>query len=667
MWIFERSSQILIQLLSKYYRDLSPLGILVMDCEQLPSGSCARLIIQYFWVAVIAIVTLTPLLVHSSATAPGSPVHTPPDKFNSSLLPVYFAHISDTHISPSYPDHSAHLSAVTSTLESKVRPDLLIHTGDLVDQTDPADPDAARPTLEQWLLYREIMANSSLDLLEVLGNHDAYGVLSPTSPKSYCFRHSVPRSGKGSLVRVIEKSGIRVVAFELIKFPFAQGTTAGWATVTKRLVTELEEALRSPSDAKHTILATHFPSGTILGLRTPLSASGKSLQDLVDQFDAVLSGHFHPRQACVGPFGASIEFVAPALRSVNRYQIIAFDNRRISYHSINTTTEIPAVVTMPVPFRQTRHTFPETSSEVRILAFSNESLIFHVTGAVTGTLNRMAEVKPGVWLYSLPMEVEPGVHKIRVSGALETEIEFAVAVDSPPYKYYIDFEGVYLHPWAFIMGYVLISIFYVLVLVGMFACGCFARWLESVSTWLLFIAVGPLLIGFRLRDLPTRSQIMLVVAVVWGMVLPIGFFCIEDHVAVIWSFGYLIDGQFIPDLMFPMWPLMYLEMVVQSFLIVLSLCNHRFHASFIIDFVVAGLLFVASEVAWILVGGTLANNRMWLGSIEFVVLPIVFSCTAVLTYCAKRIPSVDGIEAGETPWSDLLPTWGSERDEEEIV
>jgi Icc-related predicted phosphoesterase len=559
---------------------------------------------------------------------------------------------------------------VLSALETKIRPDLLILTGDLVDQMDPTDPDAECPTLEQWLLYREIMSQSSLDLLEVLGNHDAYGVLSPTSAQNYCFQYSQPRSGKRSLVRVIEKSGIRVVAFDLINFPYARGTTTGWVTVTEPLVTELEDALRSPSDAKQTILATHFPSEAILRRQMPLSASGKSLQDLVDQFDAVLSGHFHPRQACAGPFGASVEFVAPTLRSVNRYQIVAFDNRRISYHSINTDTELPAIVTMPVSFRQSRYAFPETSSEVRVLAFSNQFLTFHVTGAVTGTLNRTAEVKPGVWLYSMPMELEPGVHKIRVSGALEREIEFAVAVDSPPYEYYIDFEGVYLHPWAFVLGYVFICIFYLLVLVGMCAWGRLVLWLESASHWLLFVAIGPLLIGHRLRDLGMWTRIVLAIAIVWGMALPVGVFYIEDHVAVIWPFGYLIDWKFIIDLMFPMWSLMYLGLLVQSFLILLSLCNHRFDRSFIVDFVVAGVLFAGSEVLWFLVGGKLANHRMWLCSIEFIAFPIVLGWTTVLAYWTRKIPSADRFNAGETrvhdtgetSWQDLLPTSQSKRD-----
>jgi hypothetical protein len=168
---------------------------------------------------------------------------------------------------------------------------------------------------------------------------------------------------------------------------------------------------------------------------------------------------------------------------------------------------------------------------------------------------------------------------------------------------------------------------------------------------------------------------VLVVAVVWGMAFPVGFFCIEDHVAVIWPFGYMIDGQFILDLMFPMWGLMYLGLVVQPFLIVLSRCNHRFHPSFIIDFVVAGLLFVASQVMWITVGGKLANNHMWLTSIEFVVLPMVFIGTVALVYWGRRIPSMEPFNAGEarvhetdeTSWADLLPTWRIEKDNEAIL
>jgi hypothetical protein len=285
------------------------------------------------------------------------------------------------------------------------------------------------------------------------------------------------------------------------------------------------------------------------------------------------------------------------------------------------------------------------------------------------------EIKPGVWLYSLPMDVESGLHKIWVSGALETEIEFAVGVNSPPYEYYVDFEGIYLNPWAFVLGYVLVGIFNMFVLVGVVACGWFVRWLESVSNWLLFVAVSPLLIGCGLRKLRKWIQAVFVVAVVWGMALPVGFFYIEGHLAIMWPLGYLIDVQFVPDLMFPMWSVIYLGMVVQSFLIVLSLNTHQFERLFVVDFVVAGLLFFGSEAIWVIVGGKLANKLMWLSSIEFVVFPVIFSGTVVAVYRTRKVPLIDNLtsgeihvhDTGETSPSDLLLTWRSEGDGEALM
>lgn len=84
--------------------------------------------------------------------------------------PVYFVHISDTHIGPT-PDYARHgfqsypalQRAVAALNDLPVTPDFIVHTGDVVTDPDP----------ESYRLAADLLAGLEVPVYYVTGNHDA--------------------------------------------------------------------------------------------------------------------------------------------------------------------------------------------------------------------------------------------------------------------------------------------------------------------------------------------------------------------------------------------------------------------------------------------------------------------------------------------------------------
>jgi hypothetical protein len=156
----------------------------------------------------------------------------------------------------------------------------------------------------------------------------------------------------------------------------------------------------------------------------------------MDYVDAYLNGHLHPTDPNIRPFGETVEFTAPAVKVGSKYQILAIDNLRISYHSFELNNNPPLIVTSPISYKRARRSYSDPSF-IRVLDFRGDkgnSSNFIVTGAVQGILTKTKEIN-GVSLYSMPCGLNKGIHKIQITDDLNIEIEFAVHTDSPTSVY----------------------------------------------------------------------------------------------------------------------------------------------------------------------------------------------------------------------------------------
>jgi predicted MPP superfamily phosphohydrolase len=230
---------------------------------------CARLIAQYLWYVIIIIIFVLCAFLQSNQVARSFPPDSSRYQFSESVNPVWFGHISDTHISPIHPENGERLTKILSWYRDVIKPDSVIITGDLTDQVQsekllPEDgPDASH-----WIEYRRIINESNITVIEVLGNHDQWGVLSETSPKNYCLEFSTVGKGSDFHSMEIQRTGVRLVTFQPFTFPSAGGLTGFWPVVSQEMLTRLENVLKNDL-SKQTILISHFPSEIFCQDRLP--------------------------------------------------------------------------------------------------------------------------------------------------------------------------------------------------------------------------------------------------------------------------------------------------------------------------------------------------------------------------------------------------------------
>jgi hypothetical protein len=371
------------------------------------------------------------------------------------------------------------------------------------------------------------------------------------------------------------------------------------------------------------------------------------LEELMENVDVFVNGHFHPVDPIIRPFGNAIEFTAPAVLRQPKYQLIVVDNRRVSYHSFDLGNEPQAIVTMPVPWQHERYTFRDPA-EIRVLSFQSNSSTFDVSGDVEGNLTFKREVKPGVYLYALETILPYGMHKIQISGDLDVEIEFAVHCDTPTYRYTPPGP---LNCWAVILLLVLMIFWHLFIVYGMLWSGEFVeplklahKWIRGTSgqsKWGLAVFLGPAVMGRGMRKLPLWVKVEVMLALAWGSCLPVGLFKIEDKIAGLWLFAFIVGGEVVPDLMYLMFPAAYLTLVLFSLMVVLSLYDYQPCWTFIVDFLLALAGFILGITFWIIFGQHLADHSMWLASFEFFIFPIIFFISVIIVYyqrwtCRKR-------------------------------
>jgi Icc-related predicted phosphoesterase len=566
-------------------------------------------------------------------------------------MPVWFGHISDPHISTLLPQDAERLRNILDYYARVIQPETVVITGDLTDQYQAFDPlPEIDPELPPWLDYFQIVNSSGVDVLDVLGNHDTWGLLSEASAKNYCLRYSTIGRGPEFYSETFFRGGVRFITFQPFRFPSGSGMTGFFIRATEEMLTRLETQLTAtvPVSTMQTILLSHFPSDAFWPQDT-VSQTGRLFKNLTNYVDAFLNGHFHPHTPIVQPFGATIEFVAPAIKSGSRFQIVVVDHRRISYHSFDYPPAAPAVVTMPVPYKQSRYTYRDPS-EVRVLAFEGgNGSHFVVSGDVSGELEPIQEVKSGVWLYSMPISLDNGMHKITISGDIDVEIEFAVNCETPQFEYA---PSMYFNCWSVIVAFTLMTFWHLVVLFGLFWSGrCVEslklthKWIRGSdveSKWIIAILFGPAVVGRGMRKLPLPVKALYLLMVAWGFCLPVGLFKIEDTIAAIWVFGYIVKGKVMLEFMYLLFPALFLGLVLFGWVCVLALYDYQPHWSFGIDVLVALGCLAGALSVWVLYGAGIADHTLWLASFEFFIFPIIFIVISFVLYwkrwsCKKKV------------------------------
>lgn len=206
------------------------------------------------------------------------------------------AQITDTHIrlpgrlAYRRVDTAAALKAcVRALIALDPRPDLIVHTGDLVDFGDDAE----------YAHLRGILAPLVIEIIAIPGNHDA------RDPMRRAFRDHAHLPESGFLQFAIQRGPLRFVGLDTLV------PGAGGGELCADRLTWLDATLSAEPDVPTLVLMHHPPFLTGIAHMDRLGLSGReAFADIVarhPQVQAILCGHVHrPVHARVGGRSAMI-------------------------------------------------------------------------------------------------------------------------------------------------------------------------------------------------------------------------------------------------------------------------------------------------------------------------------------------------------------------------
>lgn len=210
-----------------------------------------------------------------------------------------FVHISDTHLpgerAPLYgsgADADANLASVLSRLvDSGLRPDALLFTGDLADRGDASSYRRLRELVEP------AVAALGCEVVWAMGNHDERGAmraelgLGVGSLDSDAAGHSSDAdAGPAPVVEVRWFGGIRVIVLD--------STVPGehWGRVDEAQLSWLSAELSEPAPEGSLLLIHHPPLPTVLDLAVTVELREQAALAAVlagSDVRGILSGHVH--------------------------------------------------------------------------------------------------------------------------------------------------------------------------------------------------------------------------------------------------------------------------------------------------------------------------------------------------------------------------------------
>ncbi len=193
------------------------------------------------------------------------------------------AHITDFHILAApqlcygFSDTREGLARAVRALETlDPRPDLVVATGDLVDEA----------TREAYLTLKEILQDLSLPLVLIPGNHDDRGLLAETFPD-----HDYLRGPSGLACFVRDYDAVRLVAFDAVI------SGREYAEPCETALTWLDRTLVSAPDRPTMLVMHHPPVSTGIAfmdaIQPPNFAGLQAILQDHPQVRLVLCGHVH--------------------------------------------------------------------------------------------------------------------------------------------------------------------------------------------------------------------------------------------------------------------------------------------------------------------------------------------------------------------------------------
>jgi hypothetical protein len=358
---------------------------------------------------------------------------------------------------------------------------------------------------------------------------------------------------------------------------------------------------------------------------------------------AFLNGHTHPGVYDTNHHKGFIELTGPALLDGDGIMLFTVDNGRLGYSKVVPGVDI-AVVTSPGRDLFATRVFTESEFEIRVVSFSANATNFTVTGSVSGQLIFSRKTRMGADLYSMKCIVGRGNHSIKISGDLNTTVDFTIGV---PIKSFDEFPTYDLLPWIFPLVYAIsVCLLSLLLLAFWWMPRILCEWLEKVvmtmdgggadvGIGIFLLPIGwPIFVGFLMRRIPPVGRVWALFVVICGLGLPYGFTDIEGSACLLTGFGYFVNGTFRYDVGSHIYGFFFAMGVAGGTAGLLSLFAFTWKWALLLDAAANLFFIVGSALYWQAFGQESVTRGTWLTiSPGFIVIPIgTMIITAVLLF-----------------------------------
>ncbi|OHT09845.1 Ser/Thr protein phosphatase [Tritrichomonas foetus] len=514
---------------------------------------------QYFWILFLAsfcIIGIKYQPVQESGIIHSAPIK---EKWNDDSDPKWFGLLTDIHLNSVDRSTNYRFFNSISALANFSIDDLLI-TGDLVDNWGEIHfskyGHQHKPDYEYYHENTQEYYSKFKNVFDLAGNHDEFGIYKFQSPNhnfidftKFFTRHNYQRVDE-FWASSAETDNFIFVLLNPYRYPSPHAKFDYFVRPTTEILDFTQKELEKHKNAKKPIIvACHYPMH--FWLNTAVSSTKKTFIEIIKESNAsiYLSGHIHPRNSVFQHHDGFLEVAASDVQEHSSFCICTFDNGRVSFHTFKKAEEAKIIMTHPVPVRHisNRNVFNERDTSIRLLVFGNKSLNIKVRGAAEDEVKYQREIKPDVYLYSLPISLDSGYHTIEFYGDYENEIDFFVGSKMASFT-----ETRYGSVNLFGTGIVYCIIFTIMILFILLPVNLtLDNFVDScifANGFCFYTFGGFLTVRSRIQTLPKWLRIELFLAFLAPLFLPISLIEDEGHIGFNCLYGFYFEGTFVYDI-----------------------------------------------------------------------------------------------------------------------
>lgn len=257
-------------------------------------------------------------------------------------------------------------------------PNILLFSGDMADGSNSSN------MLSYHMQYQQNWDEVNKSLIEakvfelnatkifLAGNHDMFGI-SKDDMESNKFRKMFYNESTDWEFQKYQlqagKKLLNIVCFNPVRPPSGSSPLGIFPYVRRKLLNKLEA---NYDENAYNIIVNHFPRRFLWSSK---SATGKSIKDITNMYDVMLTGHRHPRYNVITTIDGLLHVISPALAWGGRnFNILTIDNGHFIAHTIINSSDNQALITYPVPKDQItpKTIFSVNEFDVKVLFYGND-------------------------------------------------------------------------------------------------------------------------------------------------------------------------------------------------------------------------------------------------------------------------------------------------------